>query len=203
VQGRQEVRITGGSLRSRRLRFSAAQGLRPTPDRVRETLFNWLGQDLSGRRALDLFAGSGVLGMEAWSRGAAWVGFVERAAPVVNTLRQNLDTLEIPDTQRTVWQCDARGWLRQAAAGSLAPTAVDAVDLVFVDPPFAQPELIGLAIEQLGRAEWLAAHADVYLEYGSGSAERELDQLLADYDWETRRTGHAGESRFRLLARCG
>lgn len=201
VHGRQEVRITGGSLGSRRLRFPAAQGLRPTPDRVRETLFNWLGQDLSGLRTLDLFAGSGVLGVEAWSRGAAWVGFVERSAPVVKSLRQNLDILALPPKAYTVWSMDARGWLHQAADGALSGMPAEGIDLVFVDPPFGSPDLVVQVIEQLSEAHWLAGDAAVYLEYGSGVEVPALDRLLADRGWRTRRAGQAGESHFRLLAR--
>ena len=87
------LRIVGGEWRSRVLTFPDALGLRPTPDRVRETLFNWLGQDLTGRRCLDLFAGSGALGFEALSRGATHVDMVERARPVHDCLQRSAMTL--------------------------------------------------------------------------------------------------------------
>jgi 16S rRNA G966 N2-methylase RsmD len=90
-----ELRIVGGAWRSRRLRFSAARGLRPTPDRLRETLFNWLGPWIVGRRVLDLYAGSGALGIEALSRGAREAVFVERSAAVAAALRENLARLGV------------------------------------------------------------------------------------------------------------
>mgnify|MGYP001499068626 FL=1 len=91
---RNRVRIIGGQWRSRVLRFPDAEQLRPTPDRVRETLFNWLGQDLTGLRCLDLFAGSGVLGLEAASRGARLVVMVERDPIAFNALRENANLLQ-------------------------------------------------------------------------------------------------------------
>src|SRR5512146_1247181 len=89
-RGRNELRIIGGRWRGRKLRFPAAEGLRPTPDRVRETLFNWLAPMIHGARGLDLFAGSGALGFEALSRGASEVVFVERAPEVARHLRETL-----------------------------------------------------------------------------------------------------------------
>ena len=88
-----KVRITGGEWRSRQLQVTDAPGLRPTPDRVRETLFNWLGHDLTGLACLDLFAGSGVLGMEAASRGASYVACVEQSKHVFHTLKKNVDKI--------------------------------------------------------------------------------------------------------------
>lgn len=204
VRGRQEVRITGGRLRSRRIRFAASEDLRPTPDRVRETLFNWLGQDLAGRTALDLFAGSGILGVEAWSRGAAWVGFVERSARVATTLRQNLDELDIPAGQCALWTMDAMSWLQRAAheASTLDGWPGRPIDLVLIDPPFARPELVEQALAMLADARWLDTAADLYIEYGSSLTEERLQACLDRTGWVGRKEGQAGESRFRLLCRA-
>lgn len=204
VRGRQEVRITGGRLRSRRIRFAAAEDLRPTPDRVRETLFNWLGQNLAGRQVLDLFAGSGILGIEAWSRGAAWVGFVERSARVATTLRQNLDELEIPAGEWALWTMDAQSWLQKAGSepAGLTGCPEGLVDLVLIDPPFARPELVEQALEILATASWLDPEADIYVEYGSSLTEERLQACLDRTGWVGRKEGQAGESRFRLLCRA-
>ncbi|MBV8221698.1 MAG: 16S rRNA (guanine(966)-N(2))-methyltransferase RsmD, partial [Solirubrobacterales bacterium] len=91
------MRIIGGAWRGRKLRFAAEAGIRPTPDRVRETLFNWLGPAIAGARCLDLFAGSGALGLEALSRGAAHVTFVEQDATAARELRSRLDEWRAPD----------------------------------------------------------------------------------------------------------
>jgi len=204
VRGRQEVRITGGRLRSRRIRFAAAEDLRPTPDRVRETLFNWLGQDLSGRQVLDLFAGSGILGIEAWSRGASWVGFVERSNRVATALRQNLDELDVPAGQRALWAMDAMALLQRAAQedAALDGWPDQPIDLVLIDPPFARPELVEQALEMLTDARWLDPAADLYVEYGSSLTEERLLACLERTGWVGRKEGQAGESRFKLLCRA-
>src|SRR5512134_933490 len=123
--GGNQLRIIGGRWRSRRLRFPPLPGLRPTPDRVRETLFNWLTPVIAGARCLDLFAGSGALGIEALSRGAAAVTFVERHPQAVRGLRANLAQLRAEGAR--VEQADALLWLRQAPQ----PFTV-----VFLNPPF-------------------------------------------------------------------
>ena len=123
------IRITGGQWRSRLIQVADAPGLRPTPDRVRETLFNWLGQKLDGLACLDLFAGTGALGFEAASRGAARVVLVEQHARSADGLRAvagRLDALAVE-----VVQADAGRWVDRGAAGPR-------FDLVFLDPPFGQ-----------------------------------------------------------------
>ena len=122
-----EVRIIGGRLRRSRLPVADLPGLRPTPDRVRETLFNWLGQDLTGWRCLDAFAGSGALGFEAASRGAAQVLLVERDARGAQSLREVKARLGVAEAQ--VLCADGLQALAAQAPGSL--------DLVFLDPPYA------------------------------------------------------------------
>ncbi|MDR2164745.1 MAG: 16S rRNA (guanine(966)-N(2))-methyltransferase RsmD [Zoogloeaceae bacterium] len=122
------LRIIGGAWRRRLLRFPARAGLRPTPDRVRETLFNWLGQDLSGRLCLDLFAGSGALGFEAASRGAARVIMVERDGKARAALRDSIRQLG----------ADATVELSGMDAVEFAAATRETFDVVFVDPPYRQ-----------------------------------------------------------------
>jgi 16S rRNA (guanine966-N2)-methyltransferase len=124
-----EIRIIGGQWRRTRLKVIDKPGLRPTPDRVRETLFNWLGQDLSGWRCVDAFAGTGVLGLEAASRGAAQVLMVEQDAVLVRDLQENATRLKADRV--SVQRGDGVAALLRLSSGS--------VDLVFIDPPFDGP----------------------------------------------------------------
>lgn len=127
-----EVRIIGGQWRSRRIEVPLSEGLRPTGDRVRETLFNWLGPTLAGKRCLDLFAGTGVLGLEALSRGAASVDWVERDALVARKLRATSNAFSESDP------VPGRGMVHQQDAMTfLAGRGAAHYDLVFLDPPFA------------------------------------------------------------------
>jgi 16S rRNA (guanine966-N2)-methyltransferase len=127
---RQNLRIIGGRWRGRRLEFIPEAGLRPTGDRLRETLFNWLAPFLPGARCLDLFAGSGALGLEALSRGAAATTFVDQSRVVTSQLEHNLALLKLePDQQAQVIHQSAMVWLQQ--------THYQAYDMVFLDPPFA------------------------------------------------------------------
>ncbi len=137
---RNRVRIIGGRWRSRVIRFPPAAALRPTPDRVRETLFNWLGQRLDGLACLDLFAGSGAMGFEALSRGAARVVMVENDRAVAAALRESAKLLEATDAQIVLGE--AMAYLRQSS---------ELFDIVFLDPPYASD----LALKAL---EILAPH---------------------------------------------
>jgi 16S rRNA (guanine966-N2)-methyltransferase len=129
------VRIIGGKYRGRRLTFPDLPGLRPTPDRVRETLFNWLMHDIHGACVLDLFAGSGALGVEALSRGASHVTFVEKDSKASRIIRENLDYLKALSSHYEVHQADALIYL----ASLSALTACNAkFDLIFLDPPFGK-----------------------------------------------------------------
>lgn len=150
--GAGEIRIIGGQWRRTRLSVAQRPGLRPTPDRVRETLFNWLGQDLTGWRCLDAFAGTGALGFEAASRGAKDVAMVELDAGLVAQLRSLQQRLDAKAVK--IQRGDALGALQQAAPGSL--------DLVLLDPPFGENALFLPAL----RAAYTAASADgwIYLE---------------------------------------
>ena len=146
--GAGKLRIVGGSLRGSKLAIDDAAGLRPTPDRVRETLFNWLAPTIAGARCLDLFAGTGALGIEALSRGAARVDFVERDARLAQQLRDNLVRLK---------QTDA-GVRNADALSLLAEPPQLAYDLVFIDPPF-DAELWDATTQRLEAQGWLSANA--------------------------------------------
>ena len=180
--GRNRVRIIGGEWRSRLVAFPDANGLRPTPDRVRETLFNWLGQRLTGLAVLDLFAGSGVLGFEALSRGAARVVMVERDRGACEQLRATAKELAAEGLE--IVGGDAIAWLSGAG---------ETFDVVFVDPPYAS-ELAGRALERL--APRLNPGARVYVE----SASRPVAQ---GEGWKLLREGSAGAARFALYEFTG
>jgi 16S rRNA (guanine966-N2)-methyltransferase len=152
------LRIIGGEFRSRVVEFEAAPGVRATPDRVRQTLFDWLAPVIEGARCLDLFAGSGALGLEALSRGAGHVTFVDTGAPQVAAIRAALAVLKAAD-RATVVQGDALGFLARAPAG--------AFEVAFLDPPF-DAGLLEPALAALPPA--LAAGARVYAEWPLAAA---------------------------------
>lgn len=170
------VRIVGGRYRSRLLAFPDGAGLRPTPDRVRETLFNWLGQDLAGWRCVDLFAGSGALGFEAASRGAARVLMIERDASAVAALEKNRTAL---GAAVDIVRADALVWL----VGNR-----ETFDLAFVDPPF-DTDMAASALA--GLAPHIASGGCVYVEQASAT--------VAPPGFVVHRSGRAGRSHFALL----
>ena len=171
------VRIVGGRYRSRRLRVPPVAGLRPTPDRVRETLFNWLGQDLDGLACLDLFAGSGALGFEAASRGAARVVLVERDRRALQELERGRAAIGAGEVE--IVAADAAAYLRRAGEG---------FDVVFLDPPFRQNALPALLRDLPPR---LRPGARVYVE--------SEEEVPATPPWAELRRGKAGQVRFQLL----
>lgn len=171
------VRIVGGRYRRRLLEFPDAGGLRPTPDRVRETLFNWLGQDLPGWQCLDLFAGSGALGFEAASRGAARVVLVERDAAACAVLEKNRGMLGAAGVE--VARAEAFAWLANDRT---------LWDLVFLDPPF-DSDLAARVLPEL--ASHLAPGGRVYVEQAMPP--------VAPAGFIMHRSGRAGRSHFALL----
>ena len=177
------LRIIGGTWRGRKLRFPAGADIRPTPDRVRETLFNWLGAAVHGARCLDLFAGSGALGLEALSRGAAQVTFVERDAAAVQALRLLLREWQADDAR--VERADALRYL----AGEARP-----FDIVFLDPPFAS-DLLGRAAGLLEERHWLQAGARIYVECAAREGLPSLPPA-----WRLLKAKQAGEVGYHLLA---
>lgn len=154
------LRITGGHWRGRAIRFPLLNGLRPTLSQPRERLFNWLQFDLAGRRVLDAFAGSGILGLEALSRGAAHCDFVERDASAAGAIRQHLATLEA--TNGRVHQADVFTWLSQSRDMAFVP-----YDVVFLDPPFSA-ELFHQAMTAVVDSGCVRAGGRVYLEAPKG-----------------------------------
>lgn len=171
------IRIVGGQWRSRLLQVADVRGLRPTPDRVRETLFNWLGQDLTGSACVDLFAGSGILGFEAASRGAAPVVLVEPAAPAFAALQRSAKTLQA--SQVEIVRCDAL---------KFAQLSQRQFDGAFIDPPYEQGWIARLEplLDRIVKPQgWL------YLE-----AEHAVTQLGP---WRTSRQGRAGQVHFHLM----
>ena len=181
------VRIIGGVHRGRRLHFSPAQGLRPTADRVRETLFNWLQAIVPNARCLDLFAGSGALGFEAVSRGAASVTMVESQHKVTQLLVKNIRLLDMTDKVELI-SADSLKWLRRE-------DAVSAFDIVFLDPPFNKG-LLEPAIELLETKGWLADRAFIYLEQ-----EVSEEKPLLPRNWRELKCKKAGQVSYRLIER--
>lgn len=177
------IRIIGGNLRNSRLNVPDLPGLRPTSERVRETLFNWLAPTIAGVRALDLCAGTGALGIEALSRGAAAVQFVEPERAAAEALRGNLARLKAEGAD--VVAVDAMHFLH----GTPRPFG-----LAFLDPPFALQLWTPLA-EQLEQGGWLADAAQIYVESPRGQT------LALPPSWVSHREGHAGDVCYALYRR--
>jgi 16S rRNA (guanine966-N2)-methyltransferase len=177
-----QLRIIGGRWRGTKLRFPAVDAIRPTPDRVRETLFNWLAPTIGGARCLDLFAGSGALGLEALSRGAREVVFVDRDARIGAYLRETLVRLKSGDGKVLVG--DAQHCLKESAGP---------FDVVFLDPPFGA----GLGprfLAELALPGVLAPGAFVYVE-----SEAEVGEPVLPPGWLPHRSGRAGKVGYHLV----
>ncbi len=182
-RGERELRVIGGRLRGRKWRFPEVPGLRPTPDRVRETLFNWLQMRIAGVRCLDVFAGSGALGIEALSRGAAEAQFCESDARAAADLRATLARFEL----------DGQARVHVGAAPRSLEGLTGPFDLVFLDPPF-DAGLLPATLTALGRRGLLADEAFVYIEMPAQDA---LPPLPAG--WQPHRQRKAGEVGYHLL----
>jgi 16S rRNA (guanine966-N2)-methyltransferase len=155
-----QIRIIGGRWRGRRIRFPAREGIRPTPDRVRETLFNWLGQDLTGRTTLDAFAGSGALSLEALSRGAALAVAVDRNPLLVRALNETASTLDTRGLE--THRADAQAFLTRETRQ---------FDIIFLDPPFdldPWAALLPLAARRLVRGGVIYAEAGSAIAHSAG-----------------------------------
>jgi 16S rRNA (guanine966-N2)-methyltransferase len=177
------IRIIGGRWRSRRLPVLASEGLRPTPDRIRETVFNWLAPYIAGARCLDLFAGTGALCLEALSRGASEVVMVERSPEALRQLRANIDVLGAAGAEAV--GLDAFSYLHGHPR---------AFDIVFLDPPFATAvEMIRDCSELLG-AGWIRPGGLVYVE-----APTTLSDLPLPAGWSSRKKGAAGQVSYQLF----
>lgn len=179
AQHKNQVRIIGGQYNRRILKFPDSLALRPTPDRVRETLFNWLGQDCTGQVCLDLFSGSGALGFEAASRYAKKVVMVEAAKPVFAAIKSNKELLQADHIE-----------LYCGTAERYISTCAEQFDLVLLDPPFAT-DLLNQILPQI--VPHLAPEARVYIECAT------LPDLS---DWHILREGKAGTVKYALLCRA-
>ncbi len=178
------LRIVAGKWRSRLMPVADEPGLRPTSERIRETLFNWLTPDIHGMRCLDLFAGTGALGFEALSRGAASVIFVENAPGAAKTLRVSIGTLDAGDA--TVVQTEALTFLKSDIPQKF--------DLVFLDPPFAD-DLLKELCRLLAGSGCLAASARIYLEQ-----DRQQTVPTLPEGWTFIREKTAGNVRYSLVS---
>lgn len=181
---RNKLRIIGGVWRSRQIFIADSPGLRPTPDRVRETLFNWLQFDVAGSLCLDLFAGSGALGIEAASRGAKKVVQVENDQCAYQVLQEN--TRELQTQVLDVICKDVFAYL----AGNAEP-----YDLVFLDPPFGK-HLAMQCCQELEENGWLAENSKIYVETELGLSLREMPE-----HWRIAKEKKAGEVEYRLFQR--
>ncbi|WP_338035985.1 16S rRNA (guanine(966)-N(2))-methyltransferase RsmD [Halorhodospira abdelmalekii] len=180
------IRIVGGRWRGRRLPVPAAAGLRPSTDRTRETLFNWLAPVLPQAHCLDLFAGTGILGLEALSRGAHRTLFIERDARIAGALQRWIAQLEAP---AAVQIADALRFLSGRAERRF--------DIVFLDPPY-RSGLLAPTLEALCQGHWLAPGATIYLEHG----DSEEEEVRPPTQTELLRQAHIGQSRLALLRAC-
>ena len=188
-QAASQLRIIGGRWRGRKVAFAPIEGLRPTGDRLRETLFNWLLFHLPDARCLDLFAGSGALGLEALSRGAAQVDFVELNRGAAQTLRQQLDLLEAQGAR--VHNCPAEVFLSQPAARG-EPGDELPYDIIFVDPPFAN-DLWTSALSGLIEAGYVGEDTLIYIESPRNT------HIAAPSAWQLEKEKQAGQVCMRLF----
>ncbi|MEP1471286.1 MAG: 16S rRNA (guanine(966)-N(2))-methyltransferase RsmD [Halieaceae bacterium] len=178
-----QLRIIGGQWRGRKLSFHATPGLRPTTDRIRETVFNWLAPFLQDARCADLFAGSGALGLEALSRGAAYCDFVDTSASAVSNITEHLAMLSAQD----------RGLCTRAQASDFLGKARPPYDIIFVDPPF-DDGLAGETLALLTKYQALPADGLVYLETSSRDTAPEIPP-----DWTVFRQKSSGGVNYQLL----
>jgi 16S rRNA (guanine966-N2)-methyltransferase len=177
-----QVRIIAGQWRGRKLSFPDAHGLRPTPDRIRETLFNWLAPRIPGACCLDLFAGSGALGFEAASRGAARVVMVDHNPDIVRALRLNQQLL-----------CADVIEILEQEAGNYLSGRSGQFDLVFLDPPFKAPALLAKSMQMLTDSGSLKEGATIYLEIPAKAPEPLIPKC-----WAVEKQKKAGQVAYRL-----
>jgi 16S rRNA (guanine966-N2)-methyltransferase len=185
-RGTNQLRIVGGKWRSRRLPFVCAEGVRPTLDRFRETLFNWLMFDVEGACCLDLFAGSGALGLEALSRGAKDVVFIDASPQVIRQIKENLYALESKTGRADL--SDAMTWLQHQKPDQT-------FDIVFLDPPF-HSDLLTQACSLLETAGWLSQKAFIYVESPPGFDCRSVPE-----QWRLNRSKSTKAKEFYLFER--
>lgn len=180
-------RIIGGKWRGRIIKFDPADGLRPTTDRIRETVFNWLQPYIFQCRCLDVFAGSGALGFEALSRGAKHAVFIEQNKKTVKRLEDNIRTLAIENV--SVYHQDALGWLQTT---EVVKSEGDKFDLVFLDPPY-NSDLLAKSCKLLDTSGCLAEDAIIYVEYNRNTV------IEFPENWVALKEKRAGQVAYRLF----
>ena len=182
---RQSVRIIGGKWKGRKIIFSEQIGIRPTGNRIRETLFSWLHRDLSNARCLDLFSGSGALGMEALSRGAETVKFIERDKEAALSIAKSLSNFEKEGSSGEVVCADANEWIRENK---------ETFDIIFIDPPFSADSIYKTChkVEETALAKKL-----IYLEWHS-----EIESSLLPKKWDLLKHKKSGSVFFALCLKC-
>lgn len=178
-----KIRIIAGSLRSRQIIIPDETLVRPTPNRIRETLFNWLREDIMNATCLDLFAGSGALGFEALSRGAKNVTFIEKDNRTLKNIKQNSEMLNI--TYATFIQNDALTWLKKSSQNRF--------DIIFLDPPYAE-NLIVPCLELTVTQQLLAPGAKIYIEHN-----QPLDEMIFPESLTLLKNQKAGKVYYGLL----
>ncbi len=183
-----QLRIIGGQWRGRKLAFADGEGLRPTMDRVRETLFNWLQADIAGARCLDLFTGSGALGLEALSRYAAEVVMIDKNPHAIRMIRQNLELLKVENAQ--LIKMDANDFL----FSFLQAPPKNTFDIVFLDPPFNK-QLVSVFCELLEQSNCLSDQALVYVEIEKQTILPQLPE-----NWSVIKEKKAGQLTYYLLS---
>ena len=188
---RNAVRVIAGNLRSRKILFQELPGLRPTADRIRETLFNWLRNDVAGEVCLDLFAGSGALGIEALSRGAEKVVFVEKDPAASAMISENLEQLEIVNADISC--IDASQWIQQYSVRTTSGVGDTQFGIVFLDPPFSDKSLYRV-FSELDRSNLLKSNCKIYLESPCNITESDLPCR-----WVPIRSKKAGQVHYYLL----
>lgn len=194
--GRNRLRVIAGQWRGRRFDFPELPGLRPTTDRVRETLFNWLQWELAGATCLDAFAGSGALSLEALSRGASRVIAIDTHPEAIASLLRHQQMLGVEDRLQPL-QTDSLRWLQQ---GRQRSGLVKPFDLVFVDPPFRQDCLMTV-VQALESGDWLAAEAKIYLEFEQGLLNSDSAKQGLPSNWVLEKQQAAGQVQAWLLRR--
>jgi 16S rRNA (guanine966-N2)-methyltransferase len=183
TEKRCQVRIIGGRWRGRKLTFTPADGLRPTGDRIRETLFNWLAANIDGARCADLFAGSGALGLEALSRGAGHCDFVDSSNAALAQVENHLKALEAL----------GKGSCHPASAQRFLQVAAAPYNIVFIDPPFER-QLVEPVCKALAQRQLLCHDALVYVETGATQPTPKVPP-----DWNLHREKVSGEVAYRLF----
>ena len=183
------LRIIGGNWRGRQMSFVDQNDVRPTPNRIRETLFNWLSSLISNARCLDLFAGSGILSLEALSRQAKEVTIIDQSPRVIELIQQQLVKFQ-PHPRADIWQGDAVDWIRNFQRRDIA-----AFDIVFVDPPF-DSDMIPAICRLLEQHQVLCADASIYIE-----SKAEVNQQALPENWQIYRQGKASRVHYCLCKR--